>query len=129
MVYIFRGKSVDFEFRKDTLTGLYRVIISMEQIALGNWLQGTLGSDKATIALIQSEIQLLKTKQKQEYRLVGEEMTLTLTQEDACACANSELIDFGEELQEDMNYYDAETLAYCGLEDFEILLDAWLDFI
>lgn len=129
MVYIFRGKSVDFEFRKDTLTGKYRVIISMEQIALGNWLQGTLGSDKATIALIQSEIQLLKTKQKQEYRLVGEEMTLTLTQEDACACANSELIDFGEELQEDMNYYDAETLAYCGLEDFEILLDAWLDFI
>lgn len=120
---------MDFEFRKDTLTGLYRVIISMEQIALGNWLQGTLGSDKATIALIQSEIQLLKTKQKQEYRLVGEEMTLTLTQEDACACANSELIDFGEELQEDMNYYDAETLAYCGLEDFEILLDAWLDFI
>jgi len=119
---------VDFEFRKDTLTDTYRVIISMEQMALGNWIQGTLGTDKVTIALIQAEIELLKNRQKQEYRLIGEEMTLTLTQEDACACANSELIDFGEELDEDMNYYDAETVAVCGLEDFEILLQAWLDF-
>jgi len=119
---------VDFEFRKDTLTDTYRVIISMEQMALGNWIQGSLGTDKVTIALIQAEIELLKNRQKQEYRLIGEEMTLTLTQEDACACANSELIDFGEELDEDMNYYDAETVAVCGLEDFEILLQAWLDF-
>jgi len=119
---------VDFEFRKDTLTDTYRVIISMEQMALGNWIQGTLGTDKATIAQIQAEIDLLKNRQKQEYRLIGEEMTLTLTQEDACACANFELIDFGEELDEDMNYYDAETVAVCGLEDFEILLQAWLDF-
>jgi len=120
---------VDFEFRKDTLTGTYRVIISMEQIALGNWLQGTLGTDKVQIAVLQAEITLLKNKKKQEYCLISEEMTLTLTQEDACACANSEMIDFGEELDEDMNYYDAETVAYCGLEDFELLLEAWLDFI
>jgi len=120
---------VDFEFRKDTLTDTYKVIVSMEQMALGNWLQGSLGTDKATIALIQTEIDLLKAREKQEYRLIGEEMTLTLTQEDACACANSELIDFGEELQEDMNFYDAETVATCGLEDFEILLQAWLQFI
>jgi len=119
---------VDFEFRKDTLTDTYRVIISMEQMALGNWIQGTLGTDKATIALIQAEIDLLKARQKQEYRLIGEEMTLTLTQEDACACANSELIDFGEELEDDMNFYDAETVAVCGLEDFEIILQAWLAF-
>ena len=119
---------MDFEFRKDTLTDTYRVIISMEQIALGNWIQGTLGTDKVTIALIQAEINLLKNRQKQEYRLVSEEMTLTLTQEDACVCANSELIDFGEELQDDMNFYDAETVAVCGLEDFEILLQAWLRF-
>ena len=100
----------------------------MEQMALGTWLQGSLGADAATIALIQAEIELLKNRQKQEYRLIGEDMTLTLTQEDACVCANSELIDFGEELEDDMNYYDAETVASCGLEDFEILLQAWLDF-
>ncbi|CED62037.1 UPF0231 protein [Moritella viscosa] len=100
----------------------------MEQTALGNWIQGTLGTDKATIALIQAEIDLLKARQKQEYRLIGDEMTLTLTQEDVCACANSELIDFGEELDDDMNFYDAETVAVCGLEDFEILLQAWLRF-
>jgi uncharacterized protein YacL (UPF0231 family) len=120
---------VDFEFRKDTLTDTYKVIVSMEQMALGNWLQGSLGTDKATIALIQTEVNLLKAREKQEYQLIGKEMTLTLTQEDACACANSELIDFGEELQEDMNFYDAETVASCGLEDFEILLQAWLQFI
>lgn len=120
---------MDFEFRKDTLTDTYRVIISMEQIALGNWIQGTLGTDKTRIALIQTEVDLLKRKQKQEYRWVGEEMTLTLTQEEACVCANSELIDFGEELQEDMNFYEAETVAYCGLEDFEKLIAAWLAFI
>ena len=119
---------MDFEFRQDTLTDTYRVIISMEQTALGNWIQGTLGTDKATIALIQAEIDLLKARQKQEYRLIGDEMTLTLTQEDVCACANSELIDFGEELDDDMNFYDAETVAVCGLEDFEILLHAWLRF-
>ena len=119
---------MDLDFRKDTLTDTYRVIISMEQTALGNWIQGTLGTDKATIALIQAEIDLLKARQKQEYRLIGDEMTLTLTQEDVCACANSELIDFGEELDDDMNFYDAETVAVCGLEDFEILLQAWLRF-
>lgn len=119
---------MDFEFRKDTLTDTYRVIISMEQMALGNWMQGTLGTDKATIALLQAEIDLLKARKKQEYCLIGKEMTLTLTQEDACACANSELIDFGDELEDDMNFYDAETVAVCGLEDFEILLQAWLAF-
>ncbi|QUM78194.1 YacL family protein [Moritella sp. 24] len=119
---------MDFEFRKDTLTDTYRVIISMEQMALGNWFQGTLGTDKATIALIQAELDLLKSRQKQEYRLIGDEMTLTLTQEDACVCANSELIDFGEELEDDMHFYDAETVAVCGLEDFEVLLQAWLRF-
>jgi len=119
---------VDFEFRKDTLTDTYRVIISMEQMALGNWMQGTLGTDKATIALLQAEIDLLKARKKQEYCLIGKEMTLTLTQEDACACANSELVDFSEELEDDMNLYDAETVAVCGLEDFEILLQAWLAF-
>ncbi|MFT5878937.1 MAG: hypothetical protein ACI86X_000009 [Moritella sp.] len=120
---------MDFEFRKDTLTDTYKVIVSMEQMALGNWLQGSLGTDKGSIALIQAEIDLLKARKKQEYQLIGNEMTLTLTQEDACACANSELIDFGEELQEDMNFYDAEAVATCGLEDFEILLQAWLRFI
>ncbi|MFT5806683.1 MAG: hypothetical protein ACI9LG_000953 [Moritella dasanensis] len=120
---------MDFEFRKDTLTDTYRVIISMEQTALGSWIQGTLGTDKATIALIQAEIDLLKARKKQEYRLIGDEMTLTLTQEDACACMNSELIDSGEELDDDMNFYDAETVAVCGLEDFEIILQAWLRFI
>jgi len=100
----------------------------MEQMALGNWFQGTLGTDKATITLIQAELDLLKARQKQEYRLIGDEMTLTLTQEDACVCANSELIDFGEELEDDMHFYDAETVAVCGLEDFEVLLQAWLRF-
>lgn len=121
--------TVDFEFRKDTLTDTYKVIISMEQIALGNWLQESLGTDKIMIDRIQTEIDQLKNRQKQEYRLIGEEITLTLTPEDACVCANSESIDFGEELQEDMNFYDAETVATCGLEDFEILLQAWLAFI
>ncbi len=120
---------MDFEFRKDTLTDTYKVFISMEQAALGTWVQESLGTDKVAIKQIMEEITQLKLRQKEEYRLTGEEMTLTLTREDACVCANSEMMGYEEELQDDMNYYDAETVAVCGLEDFEGLLQAWLEFI
>lgn len=120
---------MDFEFRKDTLTDSYKVLISMEQAALGTWVQESLGSDNVAIKQIMDEIAQLKQHQKEEYRLTGEEMTLTLTREDACVCANSAMMDYNDELQDDMNYYDAESVAVCGLEDFEGLLQAWQQFI
>ncbi|PKI07210.1 hypothetical protein CXF78_06545, partial [Shewanella sp. 11B5] len=62
-------------------------------------------------------------------RDVGGDLTIDIDSEQVRVFAS--VIDSEEEhlLEDSMSLYDAESESYCGLEDFESVLQSWLAFI
>lgn len=120
---------MEFKFKTDTLNDSYRVDFSMEHEAFGRWLLSELGTNPADIEALLAKITTIKTQHDVEQLIEGRDFSLTLTNDDAMVMANSLHID--EELPEgeDFSHYDAESASECGLDDFEMMLESWLEFV
>lgn len=125
---------MDYEFSNDFI-GDPVARCSMGHEALGNWLTAEIGTNAALISTLQSAIQQLQQRQIWEYHLEGSEYAIEITREEAIVRAHSLFADAGtnaysdtDGLTDDLDYYDAESLAHCGLEDFATLLRAWCQF-
>ncbi len=118
---------MDYEFLTDTVD---RPIarLSMDHEALGNWLTWELGSNPANLANVLSALEQLQTRKIWEFEQQGAEFNLQLTREEARVQANSMFQD-GAELADDIDFYDSEAQAHCGLDDFSALIKAWCEFV
>ncbi|WP_432470853.1 YacL family protein [Amphritea sp. HPY] len=120
---------MDYEFTRD-LCGDYCAEFSMGHEALGYWLSNELGCRQSVIAEIFSAIEQLQNRQCWEYTLEGAEYNLLLTRDDATIRAHGLDSDFSDdEPEEELDYYDQESTASCGLEDFIEILNGWQAFI
>lgn len=119
---------MDYEFKKNTLEGSYHAIFSMGHEALGRWLVEEVGKDFAKMDLVVAQISALKNS-PQEWRLIGDELTLSLQDNEALIQANFLFSEDDDELEEDLHLYDEESIAVCGIEDFSQVLDAWRAFV
>ncbi|OAN16599.1 hypothetical protein A3K86_10570 [Photobacterium jeanii] len=119
---------MDYEFKKNTLEGSYHAIFSMGHEALGRWLVEEVGKDFAKMDLVVAQISALKNS-PQEWRLIGDELTLSLQDNEALIQANFLFSEDDNELEEDLHLYDEESIAVCGIEDFSQVLDAWRAFV
>lgn len=119
---------MDYEFKKNTLDGSYHAVFSMGHEALGRWLIGEVGRDLGKVDLVLDQIGALK-RSSREWRLVGEELTLCLQDNEALVQANYLFSEDESELDDDMHFYDEECMALCGFEDFEQMLQAWRAFV
>lgn len=120
---------MEFQFKKDTLNDSYRAEFSMEHEALGRWLMSELGTRPENIKVLLMKIDALKSQQDVEELIVGRDFSLTLTDDDAIVMANSLHIDGELPEGEDLSHYDSESLSECGIEDFEAMLESWLEFV
>ena len=120
---------MEYRFRKDTLNDSYRVDFSMGHEAFGNWLVVEIGANKALVRQVIGRIGAIKGKNNTEELIEGRDFSLILTPDDAIIRANSLSIDSALPEGEDLNHYDQESISECGLEDFESMLESWLDFI
>jgi len=120
---------MEFEFRKNFISESATVKISMGHEAFATWLEQE-GQRVAWVEILLEKIHLLQLRQINEFTLPGSEFSLLLTQDEA-QVANHSLLNNQDEmgLDEDMNFYDLEIQASCGLEDFINLIESWLDFI
>ena len=120
---------MEFKFKTDTLNDSYRVEFSMEHEAFGRWLLSELGPDPQAVKNLLIILEQIKNAHDVEKVIEGRDFSLTLTNHDAMVMANSLHID--EELPqgEDLHHYDEESTGSCGLEDFEIMLESWLEFV
>lgn len=102
---------------------------SMGHEAIGTWFTDELGTNQQRIEeLIEITDQLISRRIEQ--RLIeGTEYQLRLNQEDAQVRALSLDVDIDEELPENTNFYDEESFAECGLEDFQQAVQSWQEFI
>jgi len=119
---------MDYEFKKNTLDGSYHVIFSMGHEALGRWLLEEVGKDFDKMDTIEAQIGALKNSTK-EWRLLGEDLSLVLQDNEALVQANCMFSEEDDEFEEDMHFYDEESMSLCGFEDLEQVLHAWRAFV
>ncbi|PSW18530.1 hypothetical protein C9I98_15725 [Photobacterium sanctipauli] len=119
---------MDYDFKKNTLDGSYHATFSMGHEALGRWLVEEVGKNFERMDEVVFQLGALKNS-TQEWRLVGDELTLSLQDNEALIQANFLFSQDDTELEEDMDFYDEESVSLCGFEDFEQVLQAWRAFV
>lgn len=103
---------------------------SMGHEAIGTWFSSELGANLQRIEELADILDQLVNRRIQERLIEGIEYQLRLNQEDAEVVALSLDSDVDkEELPENTNLYDDESFAECGLEDFQVALLSWQEFI
>ncbi|RPA38162.1 UPF0231 family protein [Shewanella vesiculosa] len=120
---------MEYQFRRNRLEGTVFAEFSMDHEVLGRWFAEELGDDKSKTIHILTQIALIKSGALNHMRDVGGELTIDIDSEQVRVFAS--VIDFEEEhlLEDSMSLYNAESESYCGLEDFESVLESWLAFI
>lgn len=115
---------MEYDFHRD-LMGNCEAKLSMGHEAFASWINDHLRTPQAC----QSFLALIAAT-KSEYRdrtLNQGDFSLSLSPTEIQIEAHN--LSQEQEFEEDLNYYDNEQTAHCGLEDFESLLEAWTDFI
>jgi len=120
---------MEFEFRKDFITGQATVQTEMDHEAFATWLEME-GQSMDWVEALIVKIDAIQSRSLSEYKQLGSEFNLLLTHAEA-QVVNHRLMEAedDEALTDDMSFYNAEIEACCGLEDFKNLLESWLEFI
>jgi len=88
-----------------------------------------LGTDQHKIEGIFNAIQELQSRQIKEFVLQGNEINLLLDPDEVEVRSKILDLEAPEELPEGTQFYDQESIAGCGLEDFIRVLQSWSDFV
>ena len=107
--------------------------LSMEQAAIGRWLSDEIGADTHRVNGLLHNIAEIRDGIFLELDVDGKEFRMTLNKDEVEIKANSLVnnldVDSAEQMDaEGLSFYDSEEVAGCGLDDFEALLIAWLDY-
>ncbi|MDO5055506.1 MAG: YacL family protein [Pasteurella oralis] len=116
---------MDFQFTSQL--GTIMVKCSMGHEAVANWFNSEVRSNSDKIQYALHQIQTLKPQQ--ELTLIGHEYTLFINQQEIMVRANNLTIESEQPLEDDFHYYDEESIAFCGTDDFIHFLQSYLDFI
>ncbi|WJG21150.1 YacL family protein [Vibrio furnissii] len=120
---------MEFEFTKNTLLGEYYVTCSMEHQIVARWLQEEIAQDRTKIEHVLALLEKAHQCPAQEWSYPGREISLMICGDEVTVQDNA--LNYGHdiELESEFELYDSESVAQCGLEDFESLLIQWQDFL
>ena len=120
---------MEYEFRRD-LTGRIEARFSMDHEAMGNWLLAEPAARVERLESLFKAITELQSGERWAFSLPGLEFNLRLTRTDAivrsAALPEDDLNE--ESMDDDMDFYDQELHAECGLDDFKTMLNTWEQF-
>jgi len=120
---------MEFEFRKDFISGQATVKLSMGHEAFATWLEQE-GQSGNWVENLLADILLVQKRLVTDIKSVGSEFSLLLNQDEAQVINHSLLNDFDEvDLEEGLSFYNLEIEAFCGFEDFQHLIESWLVFL
>lgn len=117
---------MDFQF--STNFGEVTTHCSMGHEAFAYWLNIEVRNNPQLIqnVLVTLE-QALQLMPGEELSLIGAEYSLFISRDEVTAKANHFAL-ADDELEQDFHYYDAESFAGCGREDFIHFIDAYISF-
>lgn len=117
---------MEYEFLRD-ITGTTRVRMSMGHEAIGQWINEEAADNIALLTQVEQAIDAVKGSERQ-WQHIGNEYTIMVDKEEVMVQAN-QLLFINDELEEGMVYYDEESLAMCGTDDFLSLINAYRAFV
>lgn len=120
---------MEYEFRRNTLTGTLVANFTMDHEIMGLWFVDELGEDNSLYEQIKQVILQLQQGTLSEKRILGKAISIDLDTEQVRVFANVLEMEDDYELDESMSLYNGESEAFCGLEDFEQALTSWRIFI
>jgi hypothetical protein len=100
-------------------------LFAMGAEAFGRWFSDELGANQLLLNQVFEIIQQLEQRQLDEYQFVGSEFVLHLNTDEVDIIAKELL----GELPDDIELYQQEQQAGCGLADFKQVLLSWQQFI
>lgn len=102
---------------------------SMDHEAFARWLNTEVIPESNIVDTIFIEIAKCKRHPQYESVFEGREYSLFLNAEEVMVKANN-IDDFFDEteMEQGFNFYDDESIGFCGLEDFELFLQAYDQF-
>ncbi|NQY26995.1 MAG: YacL family protein [Piscirickettsiaceae bacterium] len=120
---------MEYEFQRNTLTGALVADFSMGQEILGFWFVEELGECSEKHEELCQIIVRLQSNQLKDWRMIGKALSIELDGEEVRVFANE--LESGEEfeLEDALSLYVDESEAFCGLEDFYVVLQNWRVFI
>ncbi len=118
---------MEYEFSQD-FTGP-EARFSMGHEAFGYWLTQEIGARKDKLAGVFKALNKLTQGTAWDAEITGFEYDLLLSRDEAMVRAHALSAGDDLDLEEDMDFYDSESSARCGLEDFAELIDKWAGFI
>lgn len=120
---------MEFEFIRNTLMGEYYVKSSMGHEIVARWLQEEIGKDWQKIDQVDQLILAARANPQQENALEGTEISLTIQGDEVTVQEN--VLDHGQEMEADseFDFYNSESTANCGIDDFEDLIEQWKSFL
>ncbi|RWR00495.1 hypothetical protein ED28_18590 [[Pantoea] beijingensis] len=117
---------MEYEFLRD-ITGMVKVRMSMGHEAVGHWFNEEVKGDLVLLDEVEAAVDQVKGSERQWQR-VGHEYSLWMDEEEIMIRANQMNFD-DDGLEEGMNYYDEESLSFCGVEDFLAVIAAYRLFL
>jgi len=117
---------MEYEFLRD-LTGQVKVRMSMDHEAVGHWFNEEVKENLALLDEVEAAMRGIKVSERQWQR-IGHEYTLWMDDEEIMIRANHLALE-DDGLEEGMNYYDEESLSFCGVEDFLAVMNAYRQFL
>ncbi|QXO17836.1 MULTISPECIES: YacL family protein [Vibrio] len=120
---------MEFEFTKNTMLGEYYVTCSMEHQIVARWLQEEISQDRTKIEQVLHLVKQAHQFPAQEWQWAGKEISLSLLGAEVTVQDNALSYGHDIELESEFELYESESVAQCGLEDFESLLMQWQAFL
>ena len=120
---------MEFEFIRNTLMGEYYVKCSMGHEIVGRWLQEEIGKDPMKIAQVEKLIERSFSAPSQEHNLTGTEISLMIQGDEVLVQETALAHEYDVEMESEFDFYNAESTASCGIEDFMTLIEQWKDFL
>lgn len=120
---------MEYDFKRNTLTGTVLADFNMEHQVLGRWFSEELADDRGAYLAIVKAISQVRASKLESWRYIGGDLCLELDAEQARVFASVLDSDQEHELDDSVSLYDAESECFCGLEDFESVLNSWREFL
>ena len=119
---------MDYEFTTDDYDRPVAKF-SIGHEAIGLWISEELRSDQQKITALLDNIRRLEQRDINQYHIEGRDFYLRLNDFQIEVIALALNIDVDEELPEDTHFYDQESYAECGLQDFKQAVLNWQSFV
>ncbi|NMP15812.1 YacL family protein [Thalassotalea sp. Y01] len=120
---------MDYQFTLDFINGQPRAEFNLEHHVFGPWLESEIGTDQSKFNAVQALVNASETRSDKQ-QLNGKEYSLSIEEGEATVFANIICSDedLPERLIDDVDNFDMNQTASCGVEDLLEMLSAWHQF-